>query len=547
MAEFVIPSEAGGVLKSIDRGTEAVLGDALPGVQYEYAQGPTVSNKYRGFVDLLDGTYLMIPEGHTTFARYDPYAETVTQTVSHGLGNFAFSDGALADNGLVILAPNEANTLGEYDPSTDSYSDGLALPDSTISYIEAENNYDRRGDGNRVMMTTTDDSHFLLYDTETGPGVRQRSLPASTYSSVLAEHDGNYETYFFSEGNDPSIFWDGYDDVITEEDSPDKPGRLQVDNAYGAPYSLSGQIPIDPKMAVSWREATDSVVLYTIKYDGRNYVGERQLYNPSNRTLDFVDATWDALGNIVLTPGSTDAIAHYDPQRDEAVVDNETHTATTTSPFFPNAFPTTDGRILLPPDNAGHIGKIKPTGYSQGQWSYTLGTNVTLKQFVTRENLNSSDLHSYEIYFANNYEGTDNWSTVERSNGVTPPFEVTFITTSGTGYNGVEVKLGLSDGSDYINIHHTDIETGVYRLNNSLTNYVNYNYSLARSSLTFRLIDGVCSLYADGEIVTDSNGQEARIDVSSTNPFYPEMRTYDYANAFEDNYIGAANVVTRSL
>ena len=110
--------------------------------------GPNVISGQIGGVLLPDGRVVFVPANANTVGLYDPSTNTFTSGPNVGSRHFKFCGGVLLPNGRVVFVPAYSTTVGLFDPSNNKFTSGpnlgsgewkfeggVLLPDGRVVFV----------------------------------------------------------------------------------------------------------------------------------------------------------------------------------------------------------------------------------------------------------------------------------------------------------------------------------------------------------------------------------------------------------------------------
>lgn len=263
-------------------------------------KGPRVTaasgEAFRGMVRGPDGRLFLMPCSETAMVAYDPANGSVTRFQEHGqTGSARFIGGAMAGDGIIVLAPYYSPNIGIYDTKTGLYTAGPA--------------HGFTGEDPRPFSGAV-----TLADNET--------------VVLICARGGRFATYNV---------------------------RTKVYQLFGADIGaassqryIGGMASVDGRSAIAFPSSADAIGVATP--DTR---GVRQLFSDTSGAMftpgTFRGGCYLPDGRILIVPNSADTLIVYDPETEEF---SEIALGADGTDLYVGAVPLDNGKTLIVPGTA---------------------------------------------------------------------------------------------------------------------------------------------------------------------------------------------------
>ncbi|MCS3610968.1 hypothetical protein [Salinibacter ruber] len=300
-----------------------------------YTSGPSHGeggNAFFGAVQAGNGRVILAPNDSNNVGIFDPASDSYTSGPSHGEGRFAFSGAAQAGDGRVILAPNDSNNVGIFDPASDSYTSGPSHGERRFAFSGAA----QAGDG-RIILAPRDSSNVGIFDPSNDTYTSGPSHGERRFAFIGAAQAGDGRVILAPNNSSNVGIFDPSNDSYTSGPSHGEGGNAFI----GAAQAGDGRIifaPFDSNNVGIFDPSTDS---YT---SGPSHGEGGGAFNGAAQAGD---------GRVILAPDDSSNVGIFDPSSD-------TYTSGPSHGEGINAFrgaaQAGDGRVILAPNDSNNVG-----------------------------------------------------------------------------------------------------------------------------------------------------------------------------------------------
>jgi hypothetical protein len=264
---------------------------------YSWGLGPTVVG-YVGSVLIPNGNIILVPTTVNAVGIYNPSTNTFTTGIAHGQGiNNAYYGGVLLPNGNVLFVPQGTVNVGIYNPVNNSftpypaasgYSGGGLLPNGLVLF---------------VPQTT---STIGLYNYRTNTFINGPSTGTTGYATGVLMTNGNYVMTPYAGPASTLGIYNPITNTFTNGPS--------IVGYYGAVNLPNGNVVLVPFSATNvaiYNPTTNTITIGPSTAGGTSYIGGTLLSNGNVLFFPFSSTSFGLYSPVTNTMSSIPAISGF--------------------------------------------------------------------------------------------------------------------------------------------------------------------------------------------------------------------------------------------
>lgn len=297
------------------------------------------SNDFIGAVATRTGEVVFVPYEQDSVGLYDPQTDSATKGPDHNQGLFAYSGGTLTASGDVVFAPFDADAVGIYDPASGTFSTG-----SNVGFDNAFHGAVLAPSGDVVFVPSNSDK-VGLYDpvNDTYSDGDTHGEGDQAFSGGTLTQTG--EVVFAPDNSDSVGVYDPANNTYTSGASH---GEGLTKSFSDATVTPTGEVVFAP-------DDSENVGVYDPVTD--TYTSGPTHGEVDSTTSDaFLGAALAPTGEVIFAPGESADVGIYDPEA--GTYTSGPSIGVANSPAFSGAATTPAGRVVFPSQRAGFVGVV---------------------------------------------------------------------------------------------------------------------------------------------------------------------------------------------